>query len=123
MSNQTYESWRLGFQSSEQAAKSAFDDASRLASVVEQTARQLGVVTAQRDLASEHLSEVLDALEELISSLDSLILQSDGVFGLHLNGDLAPWVDLLKGGSHEDWLKSLSDSTEVLHKFRGERHD
>lgn len=33
-----------------------------------------------------------------------LIDNSQGVAGLHLNGDVAKWSDLLIGGRFEEWL-------------------
>ena len=44
---------------------------------------------------------LLAALEGLASDIHSLIHESSGVAGLHLNGDLAPWHDLEAGGRFE----------------------
>ena len=39
----------------------------------------------------------LDAVAELID-------ESQGVTGLHRNGDIAPWAELRTGGRYEAWL-------------------
>jgi hypothetical protein len=52
--------------------------------------------------------ELAEALTDLVQSLDDLIAQSDGVAGLHLNGDIADWDSLLEGGRFEGWLIALS---------------
>lgn len=54
------------------------------------------------------------ALQSLVSSLDDLIADSVGIFGLHQNGDLAPWDDLLRGGEFEAWLRALDDARDLL---------
>jgi len=43
------------------------------------------------------LEQALDALEQVTG----LIGESHGVTGLHLNGDVAPWEELLEGGQYE----------------------
>ncbi len=53
----------------------------------------------------------LDALKALRRAIISLADQSEGVAGLHLNGDIAPWESLFPGGEYEDWLgKDLEDA-------------
>lgn len=51
---------------------------------------------------------VLRALAKLYVDLKALIEDSIGVAGLHKNGDLALWHDLVRGGQFEDWLTSYS---------------
>lgn len=48
-------------------------------------------------------------LEKLTSDIRILIDESSGVYGLHMNGDPAPWGDLLSGGRFEEWLGSLDE--------------
>ena len=43
-----------------------------------------------------------------IDAVVSLIEQSDGVAGLHLNGEIILWPDLLEGGRFEEWLIELN---------------
>lgn len=54
------------------------------------------------------------ALGRLVGDLDGLISQSDGVSGLHLNGDIAQWDELLYGGTYETWLMSLEVARKAL---------
>lgn len=51
---------------------------------------------------------MLRALAKLYVDLKALIEDSIGVAGLHKNGDLALWHDLVRGGQFEDWLTSYS---------------
>lgn len=43
-----------------------------------------------------------------IDAVHALIDESEGVYGLHLNGDGALWGDLLSGGRFEEWLCEFS---------------
>lgn len=49
------------------------------------------------------------ALDGLNKSVNDLISDSGGVYGLHLNGDEAPWDSLTTGGRFEDWLGPALD--------------
>ena len=52
------------------------------------------------------------ALEKGVKAISNLIDESQGVYGLHLNGDPSPWKELLAGGFFEDWLRDLSAAME-----------
>lgn len=65
------------------------------------------VLSDCRDAITALLAE-RDILRAGIVAVDELIRESDGVVGLHLNGDVAPWSDLLAGGRYEEWLGDLS---------------
>ena len=63
------------------------------------------------DVADHILALIEGELEEMQKGLDAvqdLINNSYGVAGLHLNGDVAPWDELLEGGRFEAWLKDFS---------------
>ena len=45
-----------------------------------------------------------DSSSSLSREIWDLISESDGVYGLHQNGDLAPWDELLPGGEYERLL-------------------
>lgn len=55
-----------------------------------------------------------ETLEYVLGSVNDLIADSTGVTGLHLNGDFAPWEELMEGGRYEDWLLSLSTAQDFL---------
>lgn len=57
----------------------------------------------------QHVRQERDAMKE---ALTELVMNSEGVYGLHLNGDPAPWGDLLYGGAFEEWLAPFGDLTE-----------
>ena len=42
--------------------------------------------------------------------VESLMNESHGVGGLHLNGDFAPWSELRTGGRFEEWLIAFDDA-------------
>lgn len=47
---------------------------------------------------------LLEALEQLLKDVDDLMGSSEGVAGLHHNGELAPWSELAEGGQFSDWI-------------------
>ena len=47
-------------------------------------------------------------LEAAVDAVRNLISNSEGVAGLHLNGDVAPWDELMEGGEYEAWLGALA---------------
>lgn len=63
---------------------------------------------------SKFMTSIPHVFEELVNSLNDLIDSSHGVAGLHLNGDVAPWDELLSGGRFEEWLMSLDDARTLL---------
>ena len=62
---------------------------------------------------ARRLLEAEERYNHIKHDINYLISNSDGVAGLHLNGDVAPWTDLLEGGRHEEWLLSLSNSEAI----------
>ena len=59
--------------------------------------------------------ELLEALIELVGEIDLLASESCGVAGLHLNGDVATWEEILPGGRFE-WLGSLERAESAIAK-------
>lgn len=49
-----------------------------------------------------------------IKAIRGLIDDSQGVYGLHLNGDPASWGELQKGGWMEEWLADFNEAEEEL---------
>ena len=45
-----------------------------------------------------------------LEAVESLMNESHGVGGLHLNGDFAPWSELRTGGRFENWLVAFDDA-------------
>lgn len=68
--------------------------------------------------AEEHAEESLVTLKELIHDIEALVRGSEGVAGLHKNGDIAPWDDLLDGGRYEGWLP-LTKAEAAIAKAEG----
>lgn len=65
-------------------------------------------------LAWNNHDKLVGALAELTAAVIDLIESSDGVAGLHLNGDLAPWNELTEGGRFDSWLCSLAEAERTL---------
>ena len=56
---------------------------------------------------ADHSQARVQELEEAVDAVRNLISNSEGVAGLHLNGDVAPWDELMEGGEYEAWLGAL----------------
>lgn len=55
-----------------------------------------------------------ELLNLLLDDLDALIDNSEGVTGLHLNGDVASWESLREGGTFETWLMRMDEARAFL---------
>jgi hypothetical protein len=53
-------------------------------------------------------------LRRALDAVQALIDESQGVCGLHLNGDIATWEELLQGGRFEGWLLDFSIARAAL---------
>lgn len=52
--------------------------------------------------------EELDRMaRKAVAAIDALASESEGVTGLHRNGDVAEWNSLFQGGHFEDWLMDV----------------
>lgn len=60
-----------------------------------------------------------DTLRRLVDDLCILVGESDGVYGLHKNGDLSPWSEILPGGS----FVRLSAMQDAVALCEGERYE
>lgn len=63
--------------------------------------------------------EAIEALDTLHMAVSALIRDSHGVAGLHRNGDVAPWDELLPGGRFEEWLEAMGQAAAILAKHAG----
>ena len=77
-------------------------------------ARQL-----ERELA--RVQAVVEAARKGLTAVRGLINDSRGVVGLHLNGDEAPWDELLAGGQYESWLFDFSAAQGAFIDFDAAR--
>lgn len=59
--------------------------------------------------------DLLEALKGLLDDVQGLMSESDGVAGLHLNGDVADWESLDEGGSFER-LSNMSAAMAAISK-------
>ena len=58
-------------------------------------------------LSPEDKDRLLLSLLTAVEDVGALINDSQGVTGLHLNGDVATWDELTLGGRNEDWLRNF----------------
>jgi len=63
-----------------------------------------------QDKTIADLRERLAKAEKGIREVDALICESQGVYGLHLNGDVSPWSELLPPGRFSEWLQDFADA-------------
>lgn len=62
----------------------------------------------------EEKAALLEALDKLVTDLRDLMNASEGVAGLHRNGDVATWDELTRGGKISSWLSTFDDACELL---------
>ncbi|UOO89098.1 hypothetical protein LVJ82_00760 [Vitreoscilla massiliensis] len=62
--------------------------------------------------------ELLKALTRLVFDLKELFEESYGVAGLNLNGEIARWEDLTRGGFMDEWLFSYDAAYDLLEKIQ-----
>ena len=60
------------------------------------------------------VAELEGAGNHVLHDIDDLAGNSEGVAGLHQNGDVAPWDSLFAGGSFEAWLASVETLRAAL---------
>lgn len=65
-------------------------------------------------------SKLKFALKELSESINALIDESQGVYGLHLNGSNAPWSSLRGDGRFCEWLAALDDAEALLDELNSQ---
>lgn len=61
----------------------------------------------------ESLREEIRRLRAALHEVRDLILESTGVYGLHLNGDPAPWAELIYPGRYGEWLAKFQEETGI----------
>lgn len=77
--------------------------------------KEAAQIIAARDTAIRAESAaLLKMCEEALEAVESLIKESDGVYGLHLNGSPAPWDELRTGAYFEEWLLPFDKALAAL---------
>lgn len=62
--------------------------------------------------------EALKVMGAGLEAVNGLMCASDGVAGLHLNGDIAPWAELTTGGQFEEHLSPLDEAVKVWDEIK-----
>jgi hypothetical protein len=77
------------------------------------------IATARKDsrcvsgAETRALCDEIELLRAGLVAVKAVIDTSDGVVGLHKNGAIAPWDDLLSGGRYEEWLREFSEAVKA----------
>lgn len=67
----------------------------------------LGEIVLKSD--AEYVAKLLNTMWVCVNDLEDLMSQSDGVYGLHLNGDVSPWDEL----TNNEWLENYASAINV----------
>ena len=67
-----------------------------------------------RRTTSQRVSDEMALLEKGLNAVLHLIENSQGVVGLHLNGEVAPWDELRTDGQFEAWLYDFDKAIEAI---------
>ena len=78
---------------------------------LEQELRDRARLTAERDARQADLAKAAIAA---LHDIDDLVANSEGVSGLHMNGDMAPWSEIMDGGAFGAWLQSVERLREAI---------
>lgn len=76
-------------------------------------AYQAGMEDAKPHPAVAVPGSLTEALERLVHDVRDLMENSEGVAGLHMNGDLAPWSDLKESGRYSSWLGDALEQADA----------
>jgi hypothetical protein len=76
------------------------------------------IIGEQRDELAA-LRKENEGLRSGINAVSALIDNSQGVYGLHLNGDPSPWSELQEGGRFEEWLYEFDTARAAI----GDSHE
>lgn len=85
--------------------------------LIEMTGKLHEENTALRQQLSDRDKELAEArglLTDTVTEIAELMGESKGVYGLHLNGDPAPWSEIDDGGRFEGWLTKFNAAREWL---------
>jgi hypothetical protein len=80
--------------------------------IIKKLRREKTELAKSRFELNERLLKRIAELKAGIKSVEELIDDSEGVYGLHLNGDDAPWCSLRTGGSFEEWLLDFDKAAQ-----------
>lgn len=102
--------WHSSVESAKAAAQADYD------------ARIMSALTIQPadPLSDPRVVALVEAAKSFMHDVDDLIANSEGVSGLHMNGDVADWESLLPGGMFGAWLVSIDEFRAALRSIGGE---
>lgn len=69
-------------------------------------------------LVMEAAANLVEHNRRMKGAIESLAAESAGVAGLHGNGEIAPWGELMVGGRFEEWLLPFSEGVEYQESHR-----
>jgi hypothetical protein len=69
--------------------------------------------------ARADVAGMVEAAKAVLHDIDDLVASSEGVAGLHMNGQVADWESLLDGGEFGAWLSSPEVLRAALAAWEG----
>ena len=98
-----------------QAAEIARLTAERDAAILAVEMSEAAAFSAGYEAGAEaHQAALVAAVIAALHDIDDLVANSKGVSGLHLNGDMAPWSEIMDGGAYGAWLQSVERLREAI---------
>lgn len=97
-----------------------------IASRIDCAEREAATARARIAQLEAERAELVEKARAALQDFDAIISESGGVYGLHLNGDPAPWGDLTSGGRYEEWtqgFEALRATLSRIGKTDGVQHD
>ena len=64
---------------------------------------------------------IVAASKRVLHDIDDLVANSEGVSGLHMNGEVADWQSIMSGGSFGAWLESVEILRAALPEVKEEK--
>ena len=72
-------------------------------------AKAIDVQRLVRCLPENTKNELLGKLIVGMRSVEDTMAESSGIYGLHLNGDVAEWCELMNGGRFCEYMEPFND--------------
>ncbi len=89
-------------------------DTLELAQAAAQADYDARILAAIQPDPDERQAALAAAVIAALHDIDDLVANSDGVSGLHMNGDMAPWSEIMDGGAFGAWLQSVERLREAI---------
>lgn len=86
------------------------EEVGRLEALLSDQQKWMDHISSERDSFEQERDQLKAQINSMKQAIDDLVCNSEGVTGLHQNGEMAPWDELLTGGRFEEWLTVFDDT-------------